>query len=191
MPDQFKQTLRCVIRQVRKRLSCSYQQAVSKVICTEIQALSEYQSAKRIALYRSNQGEINLERIWHCAHSQGKICYFPVLNENLTLSFLPASQDTEFVVNRFGILEPNVPLSKKVSPALLDIVFLPLVAFDRYGTRMGMGKGYYDRTLGDHRPKSLIGVAYEFQRQTFIEPQNWDVPLTAIITEQQMYWSRS
>ena len=56
---------------------------------------------------------------------------------------------------------------------------------------MGMGKGYYDRTLGNHRPKSLIGVAYEFQRQTFIEPQNWDVPLTAIITEQQMYWSRS
>lgn len=191
MPDQLKQTLRCVIRQVRKRLSYSYQQAASKVICTEIQALSDYKSAKHIALYRSHQGEINLERIWHCAHLQGKICYFPVLNENLTLSFLPANQDTEFVVNRFGILEPNVPRSQKVSPALLDIVFLPLVAFDRYGTRMGMGKGYYDRTLGNHRPKSLIGVAYEFQRQTFIEPQNWDVPLTAIITEQQMYWSQA
>ena len=66
-----------------------------------------------------------------------------------------------------------------------------MVAFDIHGTRIGMGKGYYDKTLATVRPKLLVGVAYEFQRLAFISPQIWDVKLDAIITEKNIYWSQS
>ena len=62
-----------------------------------------------------------------------------------------------------------------------------MVAFDNYGTRIGMGAGYYDRTLAPHLCKLLIGVAYEFQRMEFIEPKAWDVQLDVVITERNVY----
>ena len=107
-----------------------------------------------------------------------------------TLSFLPVTYDTIFYKNRFGIAEPVVEDELAIMPEQLDIIFLPLVAFDEHGTRLGMGGGYYDRTLAHHRPTLLIGAAYEFQRQAWIEREAWDVPLAAIITEQTIYWSK-
>ncbi len=52
-----------------------------------------------------------------------------------------------------------------------------------------MGAGYYDRTLAHSRPPLLTGVAYEFQRQPFIEEHAWDTPLNLVVTELAAYWS--
>ena len=53
-----------------------------------------------------------------------------------------------------------------------------------------MGGGYYDRTLACSRPPLLVGVAYDAQRQPFIEADAWDVPMDVVITERTMYWSK-
>jgi 5-formyltetrahydrofolate cyclo-ligase len=188
MPDRFKQALRQTCLQIRKNLSPSYQKTASHEVCARIRQLEQYRAAKRIALYLATNGEINLERLWRSAPLHRKHCYFPVLKDDNVLSFLPATPTSTFYKNRFGIDEPCVSQSYAISPEKLDVMFLPLLAFDRKGTRLGMGGGYYDRTLAITKPAFLVGIAYEFQLQTFIEAAEWDIPLNVVITEHNMYW---
>ena len=190
MADQLRQALRQTCRDIRKKLSPAYQRNASNQICAHVRKLDSYRYAKRIALYQSINGEIDLGNLWRSAPLQGKYCYFPVLNDDDTLSFLPATPATTFHKNRFGIEEPDVERELALAPAELDLMFIPLVAFDKKGTRLGMGAGYYDRTLAKSRAPLLVGVAYEFQRQSFIEAQAWDIPLDVVITERASYWSK-
>lgn len=91
--------------------------------------------------------------------------------------------------NRFGIREP-IKSSSPLFANQLDLVLLPLLAFDRTGNRLGMGAGYYDRALQAlvHQPSTrprLIGLAHSFQEVESIQAQPWDVTLDAIITEDE------
>jgi 5-formyltetrahydrofolate cyclo-ligase len=186
----LKRALRQSYRLVRENLSPAHQQTISSRVCARIRTLHQYRYAKRIALYQAMGGEINLDSLWNSAPLQGKYCYFPALNEDKTLSFLPANPTTPFIQNRYGIAEPDVDKSEAISPKQLDIIFVPLVVFDDQGTRLGMGAGYYDRTLAGEEHPMLIGVAYEFQHYPYIEPHSWDIPLTAVVTEHKIHWSK-
>lgn len=190
MADRFKQALRQTCQQIRKKLSPDYQRKSSLLVCNHIRKLKQYRYAKHIALYQAVNGEIDLGGLWRSAPLHGKFCYFPALNDDSTLAFLPTTPASLMRENRFGIKEPTVARELAIPPGQLDLIFLPLLAFDKKGTRLGMGAGYYDRTLAKQATKPLlIGVAYEFQRQAFIEAQPWDIPLNAVITEQAIYWS--
>lgn len=170
------------IIKIRSNITEQYQQSESKIICNKIRSLNEYRYAKRIALYYPNKREVNLQRLFNSAPLQGKKCYFPVMNEHGTLSFMPAHLKTKFVKNKYDIMEPEGSLDNAINPDELNIIFLPLVAFDSFGNRLGMGAGYYDQTLKQCKNPLLIGVAYEFQKQPYIEPQDWDLKLNMVIT---------
>ncbi|WP_419420323.1 5-formyltetrahydrofolate cyclo-ligase [Legionella sp. D16C41] len=188
MADRFKQILRNTNRAVRKKLPLSYQKEAAAKICTRIRQLKEYRYAKRIAFYHAHGGEISLKEIWQAAPMHGKYCYFPVITAEKKLLFLPATPATPLIENHYGILEPDVDLTHAIAPSNLNLIFIPLLAFDNYGTRLGMGAGYYDRTLENEHHALLIGVAYDFQYEPYIIPQEWDVPLTAVITPNNIYW---
>ena len=78
----------------------------------------------------------------------------------------------------------------------LDLVLVPLVAFDDRGNRLGMGGGYYDQTFAflsqrqHYRRPTLLGVAYEFQRLVALPVQAWDIPLDGVATEKRVQWIR-
>ncbi|KTD18355.1 5-formyltetrahydrofolate cyclo-ligase [Legionella jordanis] len=190
MTNRFRLALRRSLKQIRANLSSDYQQIASAQVSKHISTLDEYRYAKNIGLYKPVKGEIDLRGLWRSASSHGKYCYFPVLNENNTLSFLPATPATSFIENRFGIPEPAVSRDKSIAIGDLDIIFMPLLAFDDRCTRLGMGAGYYDRTLENESHPLLIGVAYEFQHMFYIEPQAWDIPLSAVVTPNAIYWSK-
>jgi len=188
MTNPIKQSIRATCLGVREQLSFAYQQKASRKICERILKLEAYRYAKRLALYQAVKGEVDLSELWRSAPTQGKYCYFPALNDDFTLSFLPATPTSEFVNNRYKIPEPVISKQEAANTKTLDIIFIPLVAFDSYGTRLGMGAGYYDRTLATPHESLLIGVAYEFQRVPFIQPEPWDVTLDAVITEKNTDW---
>jgi 5-formyltetrahydrofolate cyclo-ligase len=109
------------------------------------------------------------------------------------LRFAELRDDTRLVADKYGILEPAGGFRNTVPAHALDLVLVPLVAFDLDGRRVGMGGGYYDRTFEYlrwrrcwHRPR-LVGVAYEMQRVAHIDEDTWDVPLHAIVTENGYY----
>lgn len=191
MNNPIHHAIRRINQDIRKHLPHVFQHNMSNKINNRIRALNQYRYAKRIALYHAVRGEVDLGNIWRSAPLHGKYCYFPVVSKNDTLLFLPATPTSQFSANDFGILEPNAEHHHAISPEELDLILVPLVAFDAQGTRIGMGKGFYDRALAKHRPKLLMGVAYEFQRYPYIEPQPWDVPLDAVATEKTIYWRES
>jgi 5-formyltetrahydrofolate cyclo-ligase len=151
-------------------------------------ALDVYKKATHVALYQAIDAEVDLSYLWQDAQAHGKSCYMPVIQHDKTLSFGFVTQDMPMHLNRFGIQEPKALFSRVIAPKHLDLMLMPLVAFDVHGTRLGRGGGYYDRTLEKERPPCLLGVAYACQQQFFIRAEPWDVALTGVVTESDIYW---
>ncbi|MGD4317440.1 5-formyltetrahydrofolate cyclo-ligase, partial [Xanthomonas citri pv. citri] len=77
---------------------------------------------------------------------------------------------------------------KMLKVAALDVLFMPLVAADKIGNRIGMGGGYYDRTLAKAKNKPLkIGWAYDFQLVDKLDSNPWDIKLDALITPSKLW----
>jgi len=95
-------------------------------------------------------------------------------------------KDGLFIKNRFNILEPIGGVV--IPPQNLDLIFVPLVAFDERGYRVGYGKGYYDRYLAQCRPEAIkIGFSF-FDAVEYIEDiDEFDVPLNFCITPHRIY----
>ncbi|MDP3705617.1 MAG: 5-formyltetrahydrofolate cyclo-ligase [Legionellaceae bacterium] len=187
--NQIKETIRQTRLTIRESLSHAEQCAASSRICIRIQSMELFQRAKCIALYSAVRGEIDLSALWQSANCSQKTYFFPTIQSDHTLSFLPVTHATRFLKNNFGILEADVHLSQAIDPTDLDIIFMPLVAFDECGTRIGMGGGYYDRTLAGNVLSVRIGVAYDFQKHDFIQPDPWDIQLDAIVTPSTIYFA--
>lgn len=135
----------------------------------------------------------------HIALSAGKACYLPILNPirippfRNTLWFARFRPNDRLRPNRLGIQEPTSPLRLRTRARRLDLILVPLVGFDADCHRIGMGGGFYDRTLGPTRKRSrrhhprLIGIAHECQRLAAIAPNPWDVQLDAVVSESGIY----
>lgn len=188
--------LRKHIRQQRRILSDTEREHASFLLCERIAASRAFQQSRHIAFYLSNDGEIDLGLLIKHAWQQGKKCYLPVLAEPNTqrLWFIPYTPETKLKNNRFDIPEPIHSSKTRLRKTLsLDLILMPLVAFDLDGNRVGMGGGFYDRTLAFlrqrkywHKP-NLLGVAYDFQKQETLETNQWDIPMQAIATDKSLY----
>ncbi len=150
-----------------------------------------FYSARRVAAYQPNDGELDPTPLMALAWAMGKQVYLPVLSHLRSdhLLFAPYAPGDALRENRFGIPEPVVSLRHMVDLKTLDLVLTPLVAFDGQGNRLGMGGGFYDRSFAFlHRRQHwlkphLVGMAYDFQRVDYLEQQHWDVPLLGVVTE--------
>jgi 5-formyltetrahydrofolate cyclo-ligase len=190
-----RHSLRRTLRQQRDALSDSEQRYAAAQLSVNVAACRLFRVSQRIALYLPNDGEIDpqplMERIW----TAKKRCYLPILSRLRydRLWFAPYTPDTSLILNRFGIPEPRVPARQWVRAQELDLILMPLVAFDKQGNRLGMGGGFYDKSLAFLRTRRLwrkphlIGLAHDFQRIGTLETFAWDVPLQAVVTDQAFY----
>lgn len=191
MPQITKDNIRKRIKRHRQSLSLEHQKRLSQEVCKAILTLDEFKTAKKIGLYQAFQGEVDLNLLWDMALKAHKLCYFPILKANKTLGFFPANKKTPFVYNKYHILEPTGLTKDEEEPLHhIDLMILPLVAFDSFGHRVGMGAGYYDKTLAQNGPQFMAGAAYEFQKIDSIRPDAWDIPLSFVITEKNIYRSK-
>ncbi len=184
-----KKSIRAFVRRQRQSISKSSQRTAAIGLANQLQSLPEIQTAKMIGMYLASDGEIDLgpSMEW-CWDNQIETCIPIVQRQTKILYFVPFRRNTALVKNRLGIFEPEVSKNKKLEVGNLDILFLPLVAFDLHGTRLGMGGGFYDSTLQANRNAGgseplRIGVAHELQRVEKIEPDPWDMPVDMIITD--------
>lgn len=181
------------LRHLRRSLDRYERTRRSARLCRNISSRSLFTSSRRIALYLAADGEVEtgvlIERAW----SSGKQVYLPVLVPfaHNRLWFVQYRPDTRLVRNQFGIAEPVINHQQIVAPYSLDAVFTPLVGFDDKGNRLGMGGGFYDRSFAFLRHRKhwkkprLIGMAFDFQQLEDLPSQPWDVPLSAVATDQK------
>lgn len=181
----------------RRRLSLDHVEVsrLSKCIAEHVKRSDIIQPMQHVACYLSIKNEPSCSDIislmWH------KDCqvYLPVIDqpESGHMQFADYHSESLLKPNRFHIDEPVSP-KHVVLPEALDIIFLPLVAFDDSGNRLGNGAGYYDKTLAACRysKKPLrIGVAYSFQQVEHLEKKPWDVELHGVVTEKGVNWFKS
>ena len=194
--------LRKTVRSRRQQLTLSQQKKASNLLLANLINHKEVISAKRIALYLANDSELDAISFIHWCWNQNKEIYLPVLHPFCTghLLFLRYKKNTIMVTNKYGILEPTLNVTQVCPINKLDVLFTPLVAFDEEGARLGMGGGFYDRSLANwhntDQPISTaqetrhfhpIGLAHDCQLVTSIPVESWDVPLPEIITPSKIY----
>ncbi|KJY77026.1 5-formyltetrahydrofolate cyclo-ligase [Vibrio coralliilyticus] len=188
-----RQDFRKLIRTKRNQLNDETQQKAGLDLIAQFAQLPEVSSAQHIALYLSADGEINTAPLIDWLRQQGKTIYLPVIHPFSAghLLFLRYDPETPMVFNRYKIQEPKLNQTQIIPVSQLDLICTPLVAFDHYGHRLGMGGGYYDRTLEPwfyHQsgPKP-IGLAHDCQQVEQLPTESWDVPLPKIVTPKQIW----
>lgn len=187
--------LRQLIRQRRQALTPAQQQQAASDLVAKFVTLAAYPRMQHLALYLSNDGELNTQPLINMLWQQGKSVYLPILHPFKAgfLIFQAYRPDTPMTQNKFGIAEPVLDVSQLIPLPELQLIGLPLVAFDQHANRMGMGGGFYDRTLQNVqfcRPAPLlVGLAHQCQQVPSVPTEAWDVPLQHIVTPEQIFSS--
>ena len=147
--------------------------------------------AHTVAIFLSFDGELDtrplIDRLWRA----GKRVYLPVLHPFSpgNLLFLHYHPESELVVNRLNISEPKLDVRDVLPLERLDVLVTPLVAFDTQGQRLGMGGGFYDRTLQNWQQHDLqpVGYAHDCQQVDALPSEEWDIPLPAVVTPSRLW----
>ena len=187
--------LRRGLRLLRRGLSASQQRNHARALARTLGRHPAFLRARRIGIYWPADGEIDPRPLLGLAQASRKRWHLPVLcpHPHPRLWFLTYRPDEPLRPNRFGIPEPALRNRRLRLAWTLDILLVPLVGFDAGCHRLGMGGGYYDRTLSflsrrQHwrRPR-LIGIAHECQRVAELPVRPWDIPLDLVMTERRVY----
>lgn len=190
--------LRRKLRQTRRQLSPAQQRHAARRLYRQLSHHPLFRRARHIALYLPNDGEIDPRLLLRAAQRRGKATYLPVLNPwpRTRMVFQRIEPGERLRRNRFGIFEPVIRTARQRRVWALDLLLMPLVGFDGNGGRLGIGGGFYDRSLAyrarrkkSHKP-TLLGLAHECQRVDRLPLESWDVPLLGTVTDRGWYVER-
>jgi 5-formyltetrahydrofolate cyclo-ligase len=183
---QQKTTIRKEILEKRKsqdqRISAEHSHSIARTLIGH----REFQSAEKVLIYLSKDGEVCTDDLLDRAFELGKRICVPVVDresDDLWITELPGPK-IDFRLGAFGVREPAEGDLNFVSPDQIDLAVVPGLAFDRRGGRIGYGKGYSDgllRRLGSQVPR--IALAFDFQVLDTVPQDENDIRVDAIITE--------
>lgn len=191
MDDLERARIRHEIRTRRAALEPAARIAAADALAEHLQGLAEWHVDQRIAGYWSVGGEMLLHRAAAACARRSAQWLLPRLDGE-RLRFAPWQVGDALITNRFGIPEPDIALDACLAPAALELVLVPLLAFDRRGNRLGAGAGYYDRSFdflrAGERPREplLVGVGFGFQEVPDLPARAWDVRLDFVCTEREL-----
>ncbi len=188
--------LRQSLRRQRRQVSTFQHRQTEQDILPKLIDSTVFRRSQKIGLYLHAFGEVHTTRIIRKCFELGKQVYLPMIcNMNQKLVWIKISPK-QYINQRFshhplGMQEPMA--TRGINVAHLDLLIMPLLACDLFGTRLGMGGGYYDRTLAtaQHKP-ARIGLAHDFQYSTApLNRQPWDQALDELITPSKHYVFKS
>lgn len=180
------------MRQKRRAIPAAERRQAAHQLLRQLHKLPQFLTAKRIAIYLPNDGEIDTQAVIQDLWRRKVEVFLPVLHpvRKGHLWFVHYTPNTRMKPNRYKIDEPDIRFQTRVSRRYLSVVCFPLVAFDAKGNRLGMGGGFYDRSFSFMTTQAfgptLIGCAYQCQECDQLSSEDWDVPLAWIATEKQL-----
>jgi 5-formyltetrahydrofolate cyclo-ligase len=193
MEGESRTALRQAMRARRRALTRAVIDLATARASRDLRALGLPLPGSRVALFLPFDGEPGTASVAAFALRRHCRLYLPVITDlrRRRLVFVEWRPGQRLARNRTGIREP-MDRRRRLSPRLLDLVLVPLVAFDARCNRIGTGGGFYDRHFDFRLRRSarrplLVGWAYDFQRIDPISTARWDVPLDFVVTDRGTY----
>ena len=168
---QQRERLRQKLRAERSALGPAELRAAAEACCTHARPL--LRGARVVALYAASRGEIDPSSLM----GGGLRVVWPRVEDEQSLTF----REGPLQPGRFDILAPAAD-APAVDAAALDLVFVPGLAFDRAGNRLGYGRGYYDRALAASPRALRVGLCHSFQLVDSLPAHAADEPVDFIVT---------
>jgi 5-formyltetrahydrofolate cyclo-ligase len=161
--------------------------AAARTIASLIEQTHWLRPGKRIGVYASMPQELGTDPLIELALARGCAVYLPRITSlrSRIMRFVRFSQSG--TRHALGMHEPDG--NEHLSARFLDTIFIPAVALDRRGARLGHGLGFYDRTLAFRRVRHhwhgprLVGLAYHFQVVPQVPVTATDVMMDTIVTD--------
>jgi len=184
-----KEILRAEVLASRQALSQEVSASKSVAIALRVIGESWFKDAETIGLYSPHKGEVDPATIFEECFTRGKVAAYPRVDAK-QLIFHEVEDLDDLEPGAFGIMEPADTSSGQapgdtIAAKDLDIVFVPGIAFDETGNRIGFGHGYYDRFLPEMREDALIvGLAFACQMVKAVPRDQHDLPMHKIVTEE-------
>jgi 5-formyltetrahydrofolate cyclo-ligase len=181
-----KNSLRVDYKKQREALTPEEVANKSLQIANQLLSLALWEK-NNFHLFLSNHKlkEVDTEYVLTLLQGKDKEVIVPRMEPNFDLSHILLTDATPIKPNSYGIPEPTGGIA--VSPATIEVVFVPLLAYDINGNRIGYGKGYYDRFLAQCDPKcNFIGLSF-FPPEQSIPAEETDIKLHYCITPETVY----
>jgi len=178
---QTKEEIRRLIKEKRDNLNKNQKQEYNHKLYKRIKEDSLFINAKNILFYVSFKNEADTKQLIGDNFAEKNI-FVPKVNGN-SIEIYKIDSFDDLEQGAFGILEPKQN-TQKTNAEDIDLAFIPGVAFDSNGHRIGFGKGYYD-ILNKQLSCQKVGLAYNFQIVNNIPAESHDVPVDFIFTDSE------
>lgn len=176
-----KKQLRKICIDERNSIPLGLKNKYDASIINKIINLYDYKIAKNIAIYKAFGSEIDLNSLEIDAIKNKKTLYYPFIISKGKMEFYKINSEKDMIKNKFGIYEPIPREEMRISPDRLDLIIVPMLAYDIKLNRIGYGGGFYDRYLTQVNCKK-IGICYSQFLKNNVYAENWDIKLDSIIT---------
>jgi 5-formyltetrahydrofolate cyclo-ligase len=177
---------RRALRHRRREATPAERMAAGEAIAASLLAHPRFPTRGYVAGYWAVHGEVPLHLL-QLRMGEGLVWCLPCIQPDQSLRFAPWRPGDPLASNQFGIPEPELAAESQLPASEMALIVLPLLGFTRAGDRLGMGAGFYDRTLAFPRdpgaPPWLVGAGYAFQELPSLPRAEWDVRVDAIATE--------
>lgn len=185
--------MRILLLERRRSLDEDYRCLASRCIAKRLMQLPAFKRSQRIATFTCVNAEVDISPVYHHQIYTKKYVYLPSISKCLAgnMQYMPYDTNIPLQYNRFKILEPKN--ARPVPLFMLDVICVPLVAFDDKCNRLGMGGGYYDRLMQKLRSTKAkvctLGIAFDAQKIALVPKEAHDLPLDYVLTERKLYTS--
>ncbi len=178
-----KQAIRRVLRAYRKSRSLAFVETSSAVVCARLRTFQPFATAASVVAYLAHENEISVRSLEAEIVQSGRALYLPLAAAGpAVVRWHPGAPLGR---GRGGVWEPVAGADEV--PPVPAIILIPVVAWDRCGTRLGRGGGFYDRVTARLDGEfTRVGLAYEFQEHPELPRDPWDVSLHYVITERRV-----
>ncbi len=179
-----KKQLRKKLLLRRKELTNNYITNSSEKIFKKLEELELFRNINNIFVYIDFNNEVATKN-FILKHIKKKNIFVPkIVNNEMKLIKISSLENLQ--LSNFNILEPK---ENNFSLEKMDLVITPAITFDKFGYRLGYGKGYYDKYFATENFKTKIGICFEKMLQEKLPTENHDKKVDILITENNIYYT--
>lgn len=182
-----KSVLRKKMLARRMRLNAVRVLSAGKKVWKKLRILDCFKKAKTVMFYVSAKNEVDTHFMIKRTIRMGKKVVVPYVLKNGMAVSVVENFGLDLAKGCFGIPEPKNERRRKICEKKIELVIIPAVAFDVWCSRLGFGKGYYDKFLKKMPLKAkFIGIGYDFQVLKKLPKEKHDILMDAVLTEKRV-----